>query len=35
MNRQSEVSLDGRYFGPLPATTVVGRADPLWTDQEH
>ena len=35
MNRQSEVSLDGRYFGPLPATTVLGRADPLWTDQEH
>jgi conjugative transfer signal peptidase TraF len=35
MNRQSEVSLDGRYFGPLPTTTVVGRADPLWTDQEH
>jgi conjugative transfer signal peptidase TraF len=35
MNRQSEASLDGRYFGPLPITTVVGRADPLWTDQEH
>src|SRR5271166_2565871 len=24
-------SLDGRYFGPLPATSVVGRAAPLWT----
>jgi conjugative transfer signal peptidase TraF len=35
MNRQSGDSLDGRYFGPLPITTVVGRADPLWTDQEH
>ena len=35
MNRQSEDSLDGRYFGPLPTTAVVGRADPLWTDQEH
>jgi conjugative transfer signal peptidase TraF len=35
MNRQSGDSLDGRYFGPLPTTTVVGRADPLWTDQEH
>ena len=35
MNRQSEDSLDGRYFGPLPTTTIVGRADPLWTDEEH
>jgi conjugative transfer signal peptidase TraF len=35
MNRQSGDSLDGRYFGPLPTTAVVGRADPLWTDQEH
>lgn len=24
-------SLDSRYFGPLPATAVMGRADPLWT----
>ena len=32
MNRQSADSFDGRYFGPLPATTIVGRADPLWTD---
>ena len=31
MNWQSENSLDGRYFGPLPASTIVGRADPLWT----
>ena len=23
-------SLDGRYFGPLPASVVVGRATPLW-----
>ena len=35
VNRQSGDSLDGRYFGPLPTTAVVGRADPLWTDQEH
>ena len=35
MNWQSEDSLDGRYFGPLPVTTIVGRADPLWTDEEH
>jgi conjugative transfer signal peptidase TraF len=35
MNRQSGESLDGRYFGPLPTISIVGRADPLWTDQEH
>ncbi|MBV9528083.1 conjugative transfer signal peptidase TraF [Sphingomonas sp.] len=34
MNWQSEDSFDGRYFGPLPASTIVGRADPLWTRQE-
>jgi conjugative transfer signal peptidase TraF len=31
MNWQSKDSLDGRYFGPFPASTVVSRADPLWT----
>ena len=35
MNRQSDDSLDGRYFGPLPATTIVGEAAPLWTDEEQ
>jgi conjugative transfer signal peptidase TraF len=34
MNRQSEDSLDGRYFGPLPAAAIVGRAEPLWTNEE-
>ena len=34
MNRQSEDSFDGRYFGLLPITTIVGRADPLWTREE-
>jgi len=24
-------SLDGRYFGPLSADTILGRAIPLWT----
>lgn len=24
-------SLDGRYFGPLPASAVLGRADPILT----
>jgi conjugative transfer signal peptidase TraF len=34
MNWQSANSLDGRYFGPLPASAVIGRAIPLWTDEE-
>ena len=34
MNWQSEDSLDGRYFGPLPASAVIGRAVPVWTDEE-
>ena len=33
MNRQVRDSLDGRYFGPLPATAIIGRAIPLWTDE--
>jgi conjugative transfer signal peptidase TraF len=35
MNSRSEHSLDGRYFGPLPASTIVGRADPLWTNENN
>jgi conjugative transfer signal peptidase TraF len=31
MNWQSESSLDGRYFGPMPASSVIGRAVPVWT----
>jgi conjugative transfer signal peptidase TraF len=31
MNRRSADSLDGRYFGALPNTAIVGRADPIWT----
>lgn len=23
-------SLDGRYFGPVPAALIMGRAEPLW-----
>jgi conjugative transfer signal peptidase TraF len=34
MNWQSPGSLDGRYFGVLPITAIVGRAEPLWTDEE-
>jgi conjugative transfer signal peptidase TraF len=33
MNPRSADSLDGRYFGPLPAVSIVGRAIPLWVDQ--
>jgi conjugative transfer signal peptidase TraF len=30
MNEQSRDSLDGRYFGPLPAAAIVGKAEPIW-----
>lgn len=33
MNWSVSGSLDGRYFGPLPTSTVIGRAMPLWTDE--
>ncbi|MDQ0506786.1 S26 family signal peptidase [Xanthobacter agilis] len=33
MNFDVPDSLDGRYFGPLPASTVIGRAVPLYTDE--
>ncbi|KRW97469.1 S26 family signal peptidase [Paracoccus sp. MKU1] len=32
MNREAGDSLDGRYFGPLPLTSVTARIVPLWTD---
>jgi len=31
LNRYAPTSLDGRYFGPLPAHHVIGGALPLWT----
>jgi conjugative transfer signal peptidase TraF len=34
MNARSAVSLDGRYFGMLPVTAIVGRAEPLWVSRE-
>lgn len=34
MNRRSASSFDGRYFGPLPASTVIGRLTPLWIERE-
>ena len=35
MNWQSADSLDGRYFGVLPASAIVGRAEPLWTGEKE
>lgn len=34
MNWDVPDSLDGRYFGPLRASSVIGRAVPLWTDED-
>ena len=34
MNRAAD-SFDGRYFGPLQRSTIVGCATPLWTDGEE
>ena len=31
LNPQSPDLLDGRYFGVLPVSSIVGRALPLWT----
>ena len=30
MSRHEPASLDGRYFGPIPMSAIVGRAEPLW-----
>jgi conjugative transfer signal peptidase TraF len=35
MNWRSDSSFDGRYFGPLPASTIVGRATPLWIKKDN
>lgn len=34
MNLDVGDSLDGRYFGPFPASAVIGRATPLFTDED-
>jgi conjugative transfer signal peptidase TraF len=31
MNWDEPASLDGRYFGPIAASSIIGRAEPLWT----
>ena len=35
MNRDVADSFDGRYFGPLPTSTITGRLTPLWTASER
>jgi conjugative transfer signal peptidase TraF len=34
MNWQSADSFDGRYFGPIPASAVIGQAIPVWAEGE-
>jgi conjugative transfer signal peptidase TraF len=34
MNPNVPDSLDGRYFGPIPARAVIGTATPIYTDEE-
>jgi conjugative transfer signal peptidase TraF len=34
LNWDHPASLDGRYFGALPVDAVVGRAQPIWTEEE-
>jgi len=34
MNWDSPDSLDSRYFGPLSLSSVIGRAIPVWTDED-
>jgi conjugative transfer signal peptidase TraF len=35
MNWDEPASLDSRYFGPIPTSAIIGRADPLWTFGER
>ena len=35
MNWRSADSLDGRYFGVLPTSAIIGTAEPLWTGEEE
>jgi conjugative transfer signal peptidase TraF len=35
MNRDEPASLDGRYFGPVRISSIVGRATPFLASNEH
>jgi conjugative transfer signal peptidase TraF len=35
LNADVPTSLDGRYFGPSPLSSVIGRAIPVWTVKER
>jgi conjugative transfer signal peptidase TraF len=35
MNWRSADSFDGRYFGALPTSAIMGTAEPLWTGEEQ
>lgn len=35
MNWDEPRSLDSRYFGPVPLSSIVGRAEPVWTFEEE
>jgi conjugative transfer signal peptidase TraF len=35
MNWRSADSFDGRYFGALPASAIIGTAEPLWTGEKE
>ncbi|TIM31619.1 MAG: S26 family signal peptidase [Mesorhizobium sp.] len=34
MNVDVHDSLDGRYFGPIQTSSIIGHATPLWTDED-
>ena len=34
LNADHPASLDGRYFGPLGADSIIGRATPIWTRED-
>jgi conjugative transfer signal peptidase TraF len=33
MNWQSAASFDGRYFGPIASSSILGHAVPVWTSE--
>jgi type IV secretory pathway protease TraF len=35
MNDDAPASLDGRYFGLIPVSSIVGRAEPVWIYEER